>query len=156
MIAVINVCLKCDFHIVHVLRSRFQRFVQRKNEVLERLRAWLTLGRRSVIHVAHLGIPIPLVYVIWWLAEQWQLAWRTLKQFVGFIKHFQQPRDVRICGSTSCEQGGALVQKQTQFYSPILSLPIIETVEPLNNAHLEKSSAATSHWHCWVWRATRQ
>jgi len=56
MIAVINVRLKCDFQIVHVRSSRFQRFVQLKNEVSERRRAWLILGRRSVIHVAHLGI----------------------------------------------------------------------------------------------------
>ena len=55
MIAVINVCLKSDFHIVHVLCSRFQRFVQRKNEIPERRMAWLILGRHSVIHIAHLA-----------------------------------------------------------------------------------------------------
>ena len=108
MIAVINVCLKSDFHIVHVLCSRFQRFVQRKNEIPERRRAWLILGRRSEIHVAHLGVPIFLVYVIFGVAERWQLVWRTTKQFVGFIEHFQQPCGVRICNRTSCKQGAHL------------------------------------------------
>ena len=58
MIAVINSCLKYDFHIVHVLCSLFQRFVQCQNEIPERRRAWLILSRRSVIRIAHLGIPI--------------------------------------------------------------------------------------------------
>jgi hypothetical protein len=32
----------------------------------------------------------------------------TLKQFVGFIEHFQQPCGVRICNRTSCKQGAHL------------------------------------------------
>ena len=63
MIAVINGCLKCDSHTVHMPGSRFQRVVQRKNEIPERRRAWLILGRICVIHIAHLGIPIFSRYV---------------------------------------------------------------------------------------------
>ena len=74
MIAVINVYLKCDFQIVHVLCSRFQGSVQGENEIPERRRTWLILGRRSVIHVAHLGIPSFLVYVIFGMAEHRQLV----------------------------------------------------------------------------------
>jgi len=74
MIAVINVCLKADFQIVHVLYSHFQRFVQRKNEISESRRGWLILGRRSVIHFGHLGIPIFLIYVIFGVAGHWQLV----------------------------------------------------------------------------------
>jgi len=51
---------------------------------------------------------------------------RTLEQFVGFIEHFQQPRGVRICSSTSCKQGTHLFRPGHSFYSPTLSLPIVE------------------------------
>jgi hypothetical protein len=52
MVAVNNVCLKCGFHIVHVLCSRLQHFVQRKNEVHERQGASLVRNRGFVTYFA--------------------------------------------------------------------------------------------------------